>query len=60
MNPSESESTSALKLLVETMASSEGEVVQPIGQQWRDDVRRAAMSPTASWMMLSNCNDNLR
>lgn len=39
----ESESTSALKLLVETMASSEGEVVQPIGQQWRDDVRRAAM-----------------
>lgn len=39
----ESESNAALKLLMETMASAEGEEVLPIGQQWRDNVRRAAM-----------------
>jgi hypothetical protein len=39
----ESESNAALKLLVKTMASTDGEEVLPIGQQWRDDVRRAAM-----------------
>ena len=37
------ESDAALKLLVETMASSEGEEVKPLGQQWKDDVRRATM-----------------
>lgn len=39
----ESESTAALKVLVETMASTDGEKVLPIGQQWRDNVRRATM-----------------
>jgi hypothetical protein len=39
----EIESNAALKLLVETMASTEGEEVLPIGQQWRDNVRRATM-----------------
>ena len=33
----------ALQMLVETMASSEGEEIEDLGQQWRDDVRRATM-----------------
>jgi hypothetical protein len=37
------ESASALGVLGEALESVVGEAVLPIGQQWRDDVRRAAM-----------------
>ena len=38
-----SDGSAALEQLVQTLASKDGEDVLPIGQNWRDDVRRAAM-----------------